>query len=443
MRRRTTSAAKAQTKTKTKTKTKSSKTQSPKTPRARAKTKKAATSRKGTAEAADKANKSKLLSFSDLEIPVEPLLTREQEYKSGSKIRVCLRRLAALLPQHPGGYRRFLARMHTVSTGGSIMFSWLALKERMVADMALATRSLQKAEGALKSSKARGLKHYADGVKTLRKYPLDPETLYQWSREVRGTLRTAGPIGELPRMKRIDKILRAVVDVLERERDRLVMPNFRLVLKEVFRYHPTGMKRSDLFQEGILGLHKAVFRFDASRAIRFSTYATYWIRQSIRKSLIDKSRMIRIPQAIQEELRKTESSLKPREAERVRRLMSETILFSYGETDDSNDRFSFEVKDPSAPELGERLHTGTVPQAVNEALSDLNSRERDVVQRRFGLAGERPQTLEEIGVHLNLSRERIRQIEQEALARMKRCRGLSDVYEDLGAAQPTAATTHT
>jgi RNA polymerase primary sigma factor len=185
-----------------------------------------------------------------------------------------------------------------------------------------------------------------------------------------------------------------------------------------------------------------VFRFDAKRAIRFSTYATYWIRQSIRKSLIDKSRMIRIPQAIQEELRKPDSTLKPNEAERVRRLMGETILFSYGESDDSNDRFSFEIRDPSSPEFAESIHTGVVPHAVNEALRDLNSRERDVVQRRFGLAGERPQTLEEIGVHLNLSRERIRQIEQEALARMRRSTDLWEVYEDLDAVEKTAAATH-
>lgn len=386
--------------------------------------------------------KSKLLSFSDLEIPVEPLLTREQEYFSGSRIRVCLRRLAALLPRHPEGYRRFLARMHEVSTGGTIMFSWLALKEHVEADLTLATRSLDRAESLQESQPRRALKQFQDGAAILQKYPLDPETLYQWSREVAGNLRLNSTFGKVARFRRIDRILKEVVSVLEKERDRLVMPNFRLVLKEVFRYHPAGMKRSDLFQEGILGLHKAVFRFDASRSIRFSTYATYWIRQSIRKSLIDKSRMIRIPQAIQEELRKANSNLKASEADRVRRLMSDTILFSYGESDDSNDRFSFEVKDPTMPELGEQLHTGTVPQAVNEALQDLNSRERDVVQRRFGLAGERPQTLEEIGVHLNLSRERIRQIEQEALARMRKSQELMEVYEDLGASHATAATTH-
>ncbi len=389
-----------------------------------------------------RAKGTKVLSFSDLEIPVEPLLTREEEFRSGTRIRIALRRLSWLLPNHPAGYRRFLARLEEVTEGGSIMFTWLALKERMEADLALATRALERAQSALRSSRARALKHYSEGVQLLLKYPLDPETLYQWSREVHGNLSSAGPLGRLPRFVRIDKILGQVLRTLEKERDRLVLPNFRLVLKEVFRYHPTGMKRSDLFQEGILGLHKAVFRFDASRSIRFSTYATYWIRQSIRKSLIDKSRMIRVPQAIQEELRKTESSLDPAEAQRVRRLMSETVLFSAGESDDSNDRFAFEIKDPSTPELGESLHLDKVPHLVNEALRGLSSRERDVVQRRFGLGGERPQTLEEIGVHLNLSRERIRQIEQEALARMRKLRELQDIYEDLDAAEMTAANTH-
>lgn len=397
--------------------------------------------RPGLALAASKKSRGKLLSFSDLEIPVEPLLTREQEFKSGRKIKFTLRRLAFLLVRHPAGYRRFLARMGEVTSGGTLMFPWLQLRDRMQGDMEVALKLLERAEIAARSSPSRAVSLYEDGVQVLSRYLLDPETLYQWSREVSGSARSVGALAKLPRMRQVDRILRKAVAVLEKERDRLVMPNFRLVLKEVFRYHPTGMKRSDLFQEGILGLHKAVFRFDADRAIRFSTYATYWIRQSIRKCLIDKSRMIRIPQAIQEELRKVDGALKPAEADRVRRLMSETILFSYGESEDSNDRFSFEVKDPSTPELGELLHTGTVPAAVNEALRDLNSRERDVVQRRFGLAGERPQTLEEIGVQLNLSRERIRQIEQEALARMRRSRDLWEVYEDLGLVE-TTATTH-
>jgi RNA polymerase sigma factor (sigma-70 family) len=384
-----------------------------------------------------KKGRGKVLSFSDLEIPVEPLLTREQEIKSGRKIRVSLRRLSRLLPRHLNGYRRFLARMTEVTHGGT-MFTWLPHREGMAADLATATRALDRALGFAPRSPGRAVAAFETGADALLKYPLDPETVYQWTREALSGPRLPAELRKVERFQKIDRILRKVLAVLERERDRLVMPNFRLVLKEVFRYHPTGMKRSDLFQEGILGLHKAVFRFDATRGIRFSTYATYWIRQSIRKCLIDKSRIIRVPQAIQEELRKANSTLRPGEADRVRRLMSETVLFSYGESDDANDRFSFEVRDPNPSDLGENLHTGTIPHAVQDALRDLNTRERDVVQRRFGLSGNRPQTLEEIGVQLNLSRERIRQIEQEALARMRRSRDLLEVYEDLGVVEGAA-----
>ena len=380
------------------------------------------------------------LSFSDLEIPVRPLLTREQEASAGMQVRLALGRLAALLPRHPAGYRRFLARMNAVVAGGGLMFSWLSLRESMAADLKKATKSLEKAESLAVKDPAKAIKAFETGVKVLCTYRLDPETLYQWSREVgRGSL-PRGVLAGLPRLEKVERLLVRVLDVLEGARDQLVLPNFRLVLKEVFRYHPTGMRRSDLFQEGVLGLHKAVFRYDPGRATRFSTYATYWIRQAIRKSLIDKSRLIRVPQAVQEELRKTDSHLSPEEANRVRRIMSETMLFSAGESDDSNDRNSFVVKDPSAPELGEELHVGVIPRAVSDALDALGTREREVLQRRFGLAGERPQTLEEIGSRMNLSRERIRQIEREALENMRRLPRLQEVYQDLGLVSPVGPT---
>lgn len=380
----------------------------------------------------------KPLSLSDLEIPVRRLLTHKEELRSGHRIRGCLNRLAVFLPRHPLGYRRFLARMEEVISGGGLMFTWLSLRERMKRDLELARKSFERAESLVEKNPARAEKVYASGVKVLETYPLDPETVYQWSREVSlasDDQQQIGPLGELGRTPKVVRILRELVRVLERERDALVLPNFRLVLKEVFRYHPQGMRRSDLFQEGILGLHKAVFRFDATRGIRFSTYATYWIRQAIRKALIDKARIIRVPQAIQEELRKEENKLNPSEADRVRRIMSETVLFSAGESDESDDRFSFEVKDSSRPEISEALHTQRIPAAVSRALRRLTNRERDVLQRRFGLGGERPQTLEEIGSLMNLSRERIRQIEREALERMRGHGDLGEVYEDLGQVQ--------
>jgi RNA polymerase primary sigma factor len=382
------------------------------------------------------------LSFADLEIPIRPLLTAAEERCAGRMIRSSLRRLSSFLPCHPRGFRRYLARMNEVVMGGGLMFSWLAVRERMAGDLEVATRALERAERLAKSKPSAAWKSFDAGAQILRTYPLDPETLYQWARDVVRSKAGECPLLELKRCAKVERVLKRLVERLERERDRLVLPNFRLVLKEVFRYHPTGMRRSDLFQEGVLGLHKAVFRFDPTRATRFSTYATYWIRQAIRKALIDKSRLIRVPQAVQEELRKEKSTLAKDEAERIRRLMTETMLFSGAENDDDGDRNSFVVEDLTTPELGESLHTQTIPQAVSAALEGLGSREREVLLRRFGLAGERPQTLEEIGSRMNLSRERIRQIEREALGRMRRSGRLREVYEDLGLVAVTNSPSH-
>lgn len=382
------------------------------------------------------------LSLNDLQIPVQPLLTAAEERHAGRRVRTALSRLRWLLPRHPRGYRRFLARMEEVVVAGGWMFSWLSLREKMAADLEVVTSSLSEAESHLPESPEKARRAFERGVAVLTTYPLDPETLYQWAREVMQTVSRGRTdrIDRDDRSRRIERLLGRTLETLGRERDHLVLPNFRLVLKEVFRYHPTGMRRSDLFQEGVLGLHKAVFRFDPGRATRFSTYATYWIRQSIRKALIDKSRVIRVPQAIQEELRKEEPGLPEQEAARVRRILSETMLFSAGESEEGGDRNAFVVPDGGRSEMGESFRTTTIPAAIAEAVEDLDSREREVVRRRFGLGGDRPQTLEEIGKLLNLSRERIRQIERDALTRMREVAGLQEIYEGLDAAVGPVST---
>lgn len=373
----------------------------------------------------------RVLSFSDLEIPVRPLLTHPEETACGRRIQNGLQRLKALLPLYPAGYLRVLSRMEESLIGGTPVFAWVALREELQKELPRLRKALERALALAARSPEASRRALVAGAKIMSRFPIDPETLTQWTREALSTERSGDRLARLAWSRRLGRILRTALSILEKHRDQLILPNFRLVLKEVFRYHPMGMKRSDLFQEGILGLQKAVFRYDPERGIRFSTYATYWIRQSIRKCLIDKSRMIRVPQAIQEELRKTAPAMAAGERERVRRIMGETVLFSHGDSDDSSDRFTVDVKDPSVPLLGAELHTGTIPGAVGAALRLLNSRERDVLQRRYGLAGERPQTLEEIGQHLNLSRERIRQIEQDALMRMRKSQDLQDVFEDL------------
>ena len=295
-------------------------------------------------------------------------------------------------------------------------------------DFDRASRALVKAESLGPSDPHRALRAYRRGIKVLGKYPLDPETLYEWSREVCTTPLAADPLGGIPCVRKVARLLRRILKVLEKQRENMLLPNCRLVLKEVFRFQPRGMRRSDLFQEGILGLQKAVFRYDASRGFRFSTYATYWIRQAIRKALIDKSRMIRVPQGVQEKLRKEKSSLADSEASRVRRVLSDPVTLS-----DSGERAAerVELADTAQSELAQVLRTGRIAQAVEDALSQLSNRDREVVERRFGLGGQHRQTLEEVGKHLKLSRERIRQIERQVLPLLGRLRHLRETYEDL------------
>ncbi len=375
------------------------------------------------------------LSLNDLEIPVKRLLTAEEESCYGQRIQASLARLRALIPQTAAGARLYLQQMERVSVGHQVVVAWFPLRDGIEDDIAAASRHLERARSL--AAKSRRTRREEESIarqlrrveKILRRYPIDPETLLAWAREIAAPSEHDDPLATRERDARIAGLIARVASVVEETRDRLVLPNLRLVLKDVFRFNPTGMRRSDLFQEGILGLHRAVFRYDPTRKTRFSTYATYWIRQSIRKALIDRSRLIRVPQAVQEELRNPESRIDPGEADRVRRVMNETVSMSAGEETDPRDQLSFEAVQDSSHD--EEMHLGVVPRAVERALSALNGREREVVRRRFGIGGDRVQTLEEIGVALHLSRERIRQIEREALEKMRKGSELQAVYEDL------------
>jgi RNA polymerase primary sigma factor len=375
--------------------------------------------------------KGSVLSLSDLEIPTEKLLTRKEERTLGLKIQNGFRRLTKLLPETVGGYRRYMQQMAEVNAGSVTFVAWFPLRERIQEDLLTATRKLTHAERLIRRAPRRALQVFQSGVEILKSYPLDPESRFQWSRTIAHQDAGQGPLRGLSRAQKALRILRRTIEIMEGARDRLVLPNFRLILKEVFRYHPSGMKRSDLFQEGILGLHKAVFRFDPSRLTRFSTYATYWIRQAIRKALIDRSRLIRVPQAVQEELRNPETHLSSQEIQRVRRIMRDAVSISAGDDDDPDDRLTLEMIGDRGPAVNEMLHLGAIPGAVARALSYLDPREREVIRRRFGLGGESNQTLEEIGSILHLSRERIRQIQTDALKKMRRIQALQDVYDDL------------
>jgi len=372
-----------------------------------------------------------VLSLMDLEIPSRRLLTRNEEKSLGQKVQSGFRRLEKLLPRTLSGYERYLQRMAEVQAGSVVSTAWFSLGERLPHDLLTARKQMEKAKRLARRSPRRAEKALLEGAQVLRRYKLDPETRFQWSRTAAVAGDPPGPLGQLELPRKALRILKRTIRIMEEARDQLVLPNFRLILKEVFRYQPIGMKRSDLFQEGILGLHRAVFRFDPGRLTRFSTYATYWIRQAIRKALIDRSRLIRVPQAVQQELRNPDTHLSREEVQRVHRIMRETVSISAGDDDDLDTRGTLDMLGDQRKFVSEKLHTGTIPLAVSRALAFLDSREREVIRRRYGLDGEHIETLEEIGSSLHLSRERIRQIESEALNKMSQSHVLKDVYENL------------
>lgn len=237
-----------------------------------------------------------------------------------------------------------------------------------------------------------------------------------------------------------------------RAKTALTESNIRLVVSITKRYQNRGMAFQDLAQEGILGLTRACEKFDPERGFRFSTYATWWIKQSIMRAIADQGRTIRLPVHIHDQLsavRKAERELKsnlgrpPTSAELTERtgMLAERIEFLNRVSQES---ISMEQELTSAKLKGSGAGIGggggltigdmmgdpdqkPVEQASYQMLKDdlsrlictLNSREQAVVRMRFGLDDGRPKTLEEIGKRFSVTRERIRQIEARALHKLR------------------------
>jgi RNA polymerase sigma factor (sigma-70 family) len=367
----------------------------------------------------------------ELEVPVEELLTHEQELSGARNIRILMARLKRILPHHPVGYRLFLHRMEEVGNEVSSFFAWHKVKPQIAGDLSRVAKALRRAEALAPENPEGAVIAFRKGVQVLRKYPLDPETLYQWAKEVAEGKRSVGALDDIERFRKVHRIVRRLTRGVDLERDGLVLPNLRLILREVFRFPAKGMYESDLFQEGFLGLSKAVFRYNPDRNLRFSTYATHWIRQSIRKALIDKASLIRLPQALHERRGRLRRNVNEKELQRLHKMRSNMVMFS---TMTSDDDTPFDVGDRRTPGISETLHTEEIPYAIRKALQNLSEPQREVLSRRFGLEGWTRQTLEEIGLHMSLSRERIRQIEKSALEEMRESLELRETYEDLSVA---------
>jgi RNA polymerase primary sigma factor len=231
------------------------------------------------------------------------------------------------------------------------------------------------------------------------------------------------------------------IDMGDAAQKQLVQSNLRLVVALARRYVGRGMALLDLIQEGNVGLMRAVERFDYRRGLKFSTYATWWIRQAISRAIADQGRTIRMPIHVLDSVNKltraqremtqsmgraptleelaVELDLEPTRVAELQRVAQDTVSLETPVGEDDDGTLGDLVEDLESDRPPDVATFSSLQDQLAMALEGLNEREREVLIMRFGLADGRMRTLEEVGSHFKVTRERIRQLETKALAKLR------------------------